>query len=461
MRPAFHNNVTKRYRGGTARKTWKFVEGAPEAVCLTCDYAGESHSPQWWNGRVSFVSDRDGTMNLWSMDEGGQDLRQHTHHSGWDVRDPALDRGRLVYQVGADLWLYDIASGMERRLPIRLASDFDQLREKWVKKPMEYLTSAHLHPKGDAVVLTARGRVFVAPAAQGRLVRASREPGVRYRDAVFLPDGKRLLGLSDASGELEFVTLPANGVGDPIALTSDGKVLRFEGVPSPDGKWVAYTDNNNDLWLLNVATKAQTLLSPNRQGSSDVAWSPDSRFLAWSQAAANSFDQVLRLRTRGEDPHAGDQRPRQQPERGLEPRRRMALLPLRPQPRVGRGRSLGTAPARALLRQADEALPGGAAEGAAIALQARRRAAPGGARGEEAGAGREEGGRQEGRHRVEGQGGRRRGSEAAAGHRRHGRPRPASLRGAPAGGRLRRSRREREGALLAGAGAGQRRTSST
>jgi tricorn protease len=293
VRPAFHNNVTKRYRGGTARKTWKLAEGAPEAVCLTCDYAGESHSPQWWDGRVYFVSDRDGTMNLWSMEEGGQDLRQHTHHSGWDVRDPSLDRGRVVYQVGADLWLYDVASGMERRLPIRLASDFDQLREKWVKKPMEYLTSAHLHPKGDAVVLTARGRVFVAPAAQGRLVRASREPGVRYRDVVFLPDGKRLLGLSDATGELELVTLPANGVGDPVALTSDGKVLRFEGVPSPDGQWVAYTDNNNDLWLFSVATKAQTLLSPNRQGSSDVAWSPDSRFLAWSQAAANSFDQVL------------------------------------------------------------------------------------------------------------------------------------------------------------------------
>ena len=293
VRPAFHNNVTKRYRGGTARRIWKFAEGAPEAACLTCDFAGESHSPQWWNGRVYFVTDRDGTMNLWSMDEAGLDLRQHTRHSGWDVRDPALDRGRIVYQVGADLWLYDTAAGSERQLEIRLASDFDQLREKWVKKPMEYLTSAHLHPKGDSVVLTARGRVFVAPAGQGRLVSATRAPGVRYRDVVFLPDGKRLLGLSDATGELEFETLPANGVGAPAALTSDGKVLRFEGVPSPDGQWVAYTDNDNGFWLLNVATKTQTLLAPNREGASDAAWSPDSRFLAWSQTAANSFDQIL------------------------------------------------------------------------------------------------------------------------------------------------------------------------
>ncbi len=38
-----------------------------------------------WQGRVYFVSDRDGTMNLWSMDAAGRDLRQHTRHAGWDA----------------------------------------------------------------------------------------------------------------------------------------------------------------------------------------------------------------------------------------------------------------------------------------------------------------------------------------------------------------------------------------
>ena len=64
VRPPFHNNVTKRYTGGTARDVWKFVNGAEEAVELTGDYNGESHSPMWHDGRVYFVSDRDGTMNL-------------------------------------------------------------------------------------------------------------------------------------------------------------------------------------------------------------------------------------------------------------------------------------------------------------------------------------------------------------------------------------------------------------
>ncbi len=292
VRPAFHNNVTKRYTGGTARDVWKYVDGAAEAVELTGDYKGESHSPMWWSGRVWFVTDRDGTMNLWSMDERGGDIRQHTRHSGWDVRNPDLQAGRIVYELGADLRLYDIASGADRDIPITLASDFDQLREKWVDNPMEYLTSAHLSPSGDRVVLTSRGRVFVAPVEAGRFVRASTLEGVRYRDAVFLPDGQTLATLSDESGEFEWVTLPATGIGEGRALTSGGDVLRYDGVPSPDGKWIAYTDHRRDLWVLEVATGKHRKASRDRNGSGDPAWSPDSRWLAFVEAAPNTFSQV-------------------------------------------------------------------------------------------------------------------------------------------------------------------------
>ncbi len=292
VRPAFHNNVTKRYTGGTARDVWKYVDGAPEAVELTGDYEGESHSPMWWNGRVWFVTDRDGTMNLWSMDENGGDVKQHTRHSGWDVRHPDLQAGRIVYELGADLRLFDIASGTDREIPLTLASDFDQLREKWVDNPMEFLTSARPSPSGDRVVLTSRGRVFVASAGPGRLVRASAKEGVRYRDATFLPDGNTLAALSDESGEFEWVTLPATGVGEGRALTTGGDVLRYEGVPSPDGKWIAYTDHRRDLWVLEVATGEQRRASEAREGSSDPAWSSDSRWLAFAETAPNTFRQV-------------------------------------------------------------------------------------------------------------------------------------------------------------------------
>ena len=292
VRPSFHGNVTKRYRGGTARKIWRFDDGADEAVPLTPDYDGESHSPMWWRDRLYYITDRDGTMNIWSMDADAAGRKQHTRHSGWDVRDASLDDGRLVYQVGADLWLHDLASRASRRVPITLASDVDQWRDKWVKDPMSYLTRFALHPEGESVALTARGRVFVAPTKQGRLARVTWAPGVRYRDAVYMPDGETLLALSDTTGEFEFVQVPVAGVGEERPLTDDGAILRFRGHPSPDGEWIAYTDQNRDLWLLHVESGEQKVISTNRQWSGHIAWAPDSGWLAFVQDALNSYDQI-------------------------------------------------------------------------------------------------------------------------------------------------------------------------
>jgi tricorn protease len=232
-------------------------------------------------------------MNLWSMNPEGGDLRQETNHKGWDIKSPAQQGGRIVYQLGADIHLYDIKGRADRLVPITLSTDLDQLREKWVKTPIDYLTTYNISPAGDRVVLTARGQVFVAPAEQGRFIRLTQNNRVRYRHATFTPDGKNVLALSDETGETEFVTLPANGVGSEQPLTSDASVLRFEGVPSPDGKWIGYTDKNEEIWVFNVSQKKNTrILKTEEGGPRHLAWSPDSKWLAYVKSATNFFDQI-------------------------------------------------------------------------------------------------------------------------------------------------------------------------
>ena len=289
----FQGSYTKRYRGGMAQSVWRFASGDAEAVPLTADFTGTSRSPMWWKDRIYFVSDRDGTMNLWSMDTKGGGLKQHTFHKDFDVQSPQLDGGRIVYQQGADLWLYDIAANSDRKLDIRLASDFDQMRERWVTDPMQYVTSVHLSPTGDRVLLTARGELFVVPVDGARTVQATRTKLARYRNGRFMPDGKSLLALSDESGELEFWRVPANGVGKAEQLTSDASFLRWDGIPSPDGKWIAHYDKDQQLWLFDVAARKQHRLAVSRYGGfGDVTWSPDSRWLAFVEPAENSFAQI-------------------------------------------------------------------------------------------------------------------------------------------------------------------------
>jgi tricorn protease len=289
----FQGSHTKRYKGGTAQTLWKYELGRQEAVPLTPDYPGTSKTPMWWKGRVYFASDRDGTMNLWSMGPDGKDLKQHSFLKGWDVKSPSLRGGRIVYQAGADIHVFDIAAGADRLVSITLTSDLDQERERWVKKPMDYLTSAHVAPDGARIALTARGQVFVAPAEQGRLVQATSKSSVRYRDARFMPDGKSLLVLSDESGELEFWRVPANGVGRPEQLTQGGTVFRYEGLPSPDGKWIAFDDKNQKLWLHNIGEKRLLqIASSELSGFSWLNWSPDSNWLAYVSPADNEFDRI-------------------------------------------------------------------------------------------------------------------------------------------------------------------------
>ncbi len=296
----------KRYTGGLIENLWRFDDWADEAVALTANFKGTSRSPMFWKGRLYFVTDRDGTMNIWSMKPDGKGVKQHTEFSGWDVLSPNLSKGRIVFQKGADIWLYDIANDKSRTIPIRLASDFDQKRERWIEKPLNHFSSYDISPDGKHVVVTVRGRAFVAPVKPGRLVRIPQTDGTRFRSAAFLPASKQVYYLSDESGETEFWSSPADGTaGKARQITNDAKILRYNGSPSPDGKQIAYTDRDQILWLLDVNSGKSRKVEQSQEGSDFdypfVQWSPDSRWIAFSDYEANMTQRVYIFDTQSKD----------------------------------------------------------------------------------------------------------------------------------------------------------------
>ncbi len=293
VRPQYHRNVTKRYKGGYARQIWKFTKGTEEAIKLTTSHPGEAHHPMWYDGRVYFITDIDGTMNIWSMNENGGDQQQHTDHKGWDVRDAGCSRGNIVYQLGADLWNLNVVTGESKKIDIRISSDMDQLREKWVEKPSQYISAVNPDWQGNRIVITARGRVFVAPVKDGRIVSFTERSGVRYRDAVFAPNGKDLFVLSDETGEFEFASMSSDGLGETKVITNNGKILRYAGLPSPDGRYIAYDDLDGDMWVLDIKTGASKKINTLNEGIYDFSWSPDSKWLAFVQTDLNSMSRIM------------------------------------------------------------------------------------------------------------------------------------------------------------------------
>lgn len=285
---AFQGSHTKRYQGGTAQNIWKF-SGSQSANCLTCDFKGTSREPMVYKSRIYFASDRDGTMNIWSMDTGGKDLKQHTFSSGWDLFSPYHHGSKIVYQQGADIGYYDIDKNETGIFDIRILSDFDQRRPRWIKDPEKKISYWEISPSGKFVALISRGRIFVSPASGSRWVEVTRKSGIRYRAVAFL-DEKTVVYLSDESGEVEIWKANADGSGTPQQLTKNSKVLLTALYVSPDGKYIAYTDKDFKLSLYSMTNSTTRLVDQNEyfSGAYSVTWSKDSKYLLWTSDEPNT-----------------------------------------------------------------------------------------------------------------------------------------------------------------------------
>ena len=100
----------KRYRGGTAGKLWVRPAGSDSGFTrLLGGVAGQFASPMLVGGRLAFLSDYQGTGNLYSCALDGSDLRRHTDHDGHYARNASTDGQRIVYHCAGDVWLLDCA----------------------------------------------------------------------------------------------------------------------------------------------------------------------------------------------------------------------------------------------------------------------------------------------------------------------------------------------------------------
>jgi tricorn protease len=295
----------KRYKGGGAQQIWAFSSNGVEAQHLTKGVETTNRQPMCAQGRVYFLSDRDGTMNVWSMTATGTDLRQHTKLKDFDIRAASASTNHIALQIAGEIWLLTLADNTLKKVPISLQSDFMQLRPRWLKNPLDYLTDVALSPNGEKVALNARGQLFSTPVEAGRRVEITRDSAIRLRNVAYAPDGKTIFAFADTSGEFELWQFPANGADKAAArqLTFGANVLRTGFAISPDGKTIVHTDKQRRLYATDVSPKQPTTRELLRESIAEVehiTFSPDSKWIAFTAATANYFSQInlLNLETR-------------------------------------------------------------------------------------------------------------------------------------------------------------------
>lgn len=286
------NDNVKGYRGGAHAQLWRYELGAKdEATRLFADDEANNRRAMWWQGRIYFISDAGGADNIWSALPDGSDRKVHTGHTEWDVRTASLGDGRIAYQLGADLRVFDIASGSDALVKASLVSDFDQQRTRRVRSPLAALTDIDVANKAQRIVLTARGKVTIAGTGSYRRVEIAVPEGARARSAVFSHDDKWVYAFVDTTGENEIWRYAADGSGQGERLTFDGASHRSGIYPSPDGRWLAHTDKKGRTWLLDLQARTNVIIDDAMQVGADspdqVVWSPDSRNLAFVRVGSS------------------------------------------------------------------------------------------------------------------------------------------------------------------------------
>jgi tricorn protease len=284
-RSGLRGDNARQYRGGAISRLWSLdLSGSAEARPLLAE-GNNDKRPMPYGERIAFLSDRDGTVNVWSVDARGGDLRQHTRHKGWDIRHASLDGSRVVYALGADLYVTDLAqAGTPRKLDVALGGDFDQTRERWVKKPQDYLTDTAFAPNGERVLLAARGHLATQGVQQLRRAELPQPADGRCRKGEFSADSKSVFATCDFSGETEIWRFAANGTGKPEQLTRDAKTQRRDLLPSPDGRWLAHTDKEGHVWLTDLKTQATREVGRGTFNDTPLlqGFSADGKVLAWT-----------------------------------------------------------------------------------------------------------------------------------------------------------------------------------
>jgi len=282
----------KRYKGGMAQDIWLYDFDGNTTEKLT-DWIGSDNFPMWHGDTIYYNSDKTGRLQIWAHDLKTGKKRQITHHDEYDVKNPSLGPDSIVYENGGWLYVLDLSTEKTRRVKISLHSD-NVLTRPAIRKVDNLISGAGIAPDAKRAVFCARGDIFTVPAEKGNIRNLTATPGIRERDPVWSPDGRYVAYFSDRTGEYEIFLAPADGKGEEKQLTSGSKTYKMGLTWSPDSKYLALSDAALNLWLVDAKNGKMTHIDQSVTGEiRNAAWSPHAGWIAYSKGEENGAHSIF------------------------------------------------------------------------------------------------------------------------------------------------------------------------
>lgn len=285
----------RNYRGGQAMPIW-IVNLKTKELIKTPQLDGERHvNPVWYKGDVYYISERDYTANIWSYNLKNNKETQITFHKKFDVKNIDANKNGIVYEQGGFLHMLNPATKQTKQIVIHVKGDLNYSRTRWMNVSGRNLTNPNVSPKGKRAIFEYRGEIFTVPKENGTWRNLTNSSGVADRSPIWSPKGDQVAWFSDKNGEYELVLADQNGDNQQY-IKLPNPTFYFQPDWSSDGKYIAYTDTNFVIWMINLETKeitkvdADTFAHPNR--TMNPKFSPDSDWIAYAKQNDNSYKSV-------------------------------------------------------------------------------------------------------------------------------------------------------------------------
>ncbi len=300
--PAFGFDFTSfvswgNYRGGRASTVW--VTTLPELKSTQIPHAQASDfSPVFVGNSVYFLSGRSGPIGLFRYDQGSGQVSEVLHNDGPDFRSLAGDGTTLVYDQLGEVHLFDTATGQSRRVPIDVTADLPEVRPA-LKNVAAEIDHVALSPTAVRVAVEAHGEILTMPVKAGPVRDITNTPGVMERSPAWSPDGQFIAYFSDESGL--YALHVTSQWGASRVAGSDVRKFSLSNEPayyfaptwSPDSRRIAFHDNRLHIYVLDTVTGKLSIINGEdvyggfSDRSFDVAWSPDSKWIAYPRSMHN------------------------------------------------------------------------------------------------------------------------------------------------------------------------------
>ena len=258
------------------------------------DFAGEDRTPVWGNDANTYyyLSEEDGTFNVYKRRIGETAKTQLTHYKGNPVRylTRAAD-GTLCYAY--DGAIYTLKEGNQPvRLSLTTVADdgSDKLQRQVLRSGATEFT---VSPSGKEIAFVVHGDVYVTSVEYSTTKRITDTPE-QERNVNFSPDGRSLVYASERGGLWQiYQTSIVNKDEKQFTYATELKeeqlvkssLVDMQPAYSPDGKTVAYIEDRGALMAVDVKTKAVRQLMDAKfqysysDGDLWFEWSPDSKWL--------------------------------------------------------------------------------------------------------------------------------------------------------------------------------------